>query len=289
MCDFISWKSVEKDGETLLFYLTDREVFSKEGKEKFDNYCKDNDVLGHGAIDHFFELKGRGNGYEKRDFWNTDKLPKELAEKVKNFDAHWGKMFEFGCFQTDDLQYIVKHGPKEWKEKARKQLLTQICTLLKTFPLTVPKNYNHATQLSTLNREEFFYFDQAVTDENFKNVTNRLIPGKTYTVKIIDIGGRVTSEECLDVYKQHKAILTGAQGLSLVYKLEKKKFPKRMFTISFDTKESLYEGTNGDRGVVSYVCCTSLENYTFGKFSLGYFNDVDWDAHGCFLLFCDER
>jgi hypothetical protein len=118
MCDFISW--IEKDNK--LFYLTDKEVFSAQGREKFSG-CRDNDYLGHGAIRVFWGVKG-GIEYERRDFW-ADDLPEELKNIIKDFDANFGKMWSKGYFQNDDLRRIVRFAPSKWAEKAWQQLFEQ--------------------------------------------------------------------------------------------------------------------------------------------------------------------
>ncbi|MEK7465174.1 MAG: hypothetical protein AAB631_00135 [Patescibacteria group bacterium] len=281
MCDFISWKKVEKNGTSVLFYLTDKEVFSEEGKKKFTE-CRDNDVLGHGAIDLFFELDGKGREHEVRDFWNLHKVPEEIAKKLQNFDAHWGKMFASGAFQTDDLEYIVKNGPKDWQEKARKQLLLQRFMVLKTFSLTVPKNYRHERQLDSLKLRDFYSFNDDVTDKNFRNATQKLVPGKTYKVKIVNIGSRSTSEELMGVYAREKAIFVGAHGLSLAWQLKKDEFPVGKWTLSFDKKEALWKDPDGDHRV-PHVYRLSVGDY---EFNLGYF-EGGWNSADCVLCFCD--
>ena len=120
MCDFVSWIEVRRGLKKHILYLTDKDVFSSHGREVFPpSETRDNDVLGHGAIRKYYGLKSsEGVEHEYRDFWNLHKLPQEIAEKVKNFNVHWGKMFSSSVFQIDDLKYIVKHGPDEWKARA---------------------------------------------------------------------------------------------------------------------------------------------------------------------------
>lgn len=281
MCEFISWKAVERNGETHLFYLTDQEVFSKEGTKKFKD-CQDNDVLGHGAIDRFFELNGKGRQYEVQDFWNLKKLPQEIAEKVQHFDAHWGKMFHSGAFQSDDLEYIIQNGPQEWRERATKQLSFQKFTLLSSLQITVPEKYGHTHQLATLNSNDFYYFNNNITDQNFQNVKDRLIPGKKYIVEFIGIGSRATSEECLNVYKEKKALLVGAQGLSLLWQLNKDSFPVGKWSVSFDEKDNLWKDADGYRRVLG-VCRYSDGDYVF---RLGGFGR-DWDDVNVLVVFRD--
>jgi hypothetical protein len=281
MCDFISWISLERNDERLLFYLTDREIFSEEGREKFSD-TQDNDVIGHGAIDRFFDLKSKGRQHEVRDFWNTDKLPQEIADKIANFDAHWGKMFAAGHFQSDDLEYIINNGPVDWKEKAQKQLTSQKFKLIKSVPCIVPANHKHNTCLSDLDRNSFYYFNDNVTDKNFQNVTNQLIPGKKYTADFIRIGSTATSEECLSVYKERKALLVGAQGLAVLWRTNKEDFPINKWAVSFDEKGHLYKDAGGGHGV------PSLYRYSDGgaKFGLGGFGS-DWDGDDALVVFRD--
>jgi hypothetical protein len=126
MCDFISWIETERKGKKILCYLTDQEVFSSIGREVFPKEeTKDNDVLGHGAIRLFFNLKKEGTEHEETNFWDPENLPGELTEKIKDFDTHWGRMFTSGIFQNDDLRYIIEYAPNKWREKAWQQLLKQ--------------------------------------------------------------------------------------------------------------------------------------------------------------------
>jgi len=118
MCDFISY--VQKGNQ--LFYLTDEEIFSKEGRDKLSG-CQDNDFISHGAIRKFFGIRG-GEDHEVKDFWNTNKLPKELVDKIANFDLYWSRTFK-RYFMNDDLRYIISKAPETWKSKASEQLLTQ--------------------------------------------------------------------------------------------------------------------------------------------------------------------
>jgi len=119
MCDFISWVELP---EGQIAYLTDQEVFSKWGKERLGG-CRHNDVLGHGAIRAYYGIsKDRGLDREQRNFWDTSKLPEELAEKVRHFEEHWGDMWR-KSFRGDDLLYIVEHAPGKWRRRAVRSLL----------------------------------------------------------------------------------------------------------------------------------------------------------------------
>ena len=119
MCDFISYIK-NKDG---IFYLTDKEVFGSRGLEMD---FKNNDPIGHGAIEKYYGVTGEHK--EVRDFWNTEKLPGELAKKlssVESFLDNWGLMLKRGCFENDDLRYLVRYAPDEYRALASEQLLKQ--------------------------------------------------------------------------------------------------------------------------------------------------------------------
>ena len=116
MCEFISWIETAHG----LCYLTDDEIFSSYARERLQG-CQDNDFLGHGAIRWFYNFE-YGIDHENCDFWDTSRLPAELAVKINNFDRWWGKTFSH-YFQNDDLCYIIEHAPDKWRAKAAEKLL----------------------------------------------------------------------------------------------------------------------------------------------------------------------
>ena len=154
--------------------------------------------------------------------------------------------------------------------------------LLMEFKVTVPTDYDHGTQLSTLTKKEFSYFNENVTDRNFRKATQKLVPGKTYQAKLFSIKNKVTSDDCLGLYKAVGAILTGAQGLSLVYQLKKDVLPKGKYTVSFDEKDALWQDSDGDHRV-PFVNARSDGDF---RFRLGLFGG-DWPSDGVVLCLCD--
>ncbi len=156
---------------------------------------------------------------------------------------------------------------------------------LKTFQFTVPENYNHSTQLASFkkeNRKKFCFYNDNITDENFKNATNKLTPGKIYEAKIFGITKRISSEDCLAFLKTQKAILVGAQGISVVWQQAKEQFPKGKWTISFDEKDALWRVADGRHGVPR-VHRRSGGDWYFG---LGCF-EYDWYDDDCLLCVRD--
>lgn len=158
-------------------------------------------------------------------------------------------------------------------------------SLLTTFQFTVPKNYTHATQLASFakeNREKFYSYNDNIADANFARATNKLTPGKTYEAKIFGITKRVASEDCLAFLKTQKAILVGAQGISVIWQQAKENFPKGKWTVSFDEKETLWQDAFGDRRVPRVFRYSD----DVWLFNLGYFEGV-WVGDFCLLCVCD--
>jgi len=159
---------------------------------------------------------------------------------------------------------------------------------IKTFKLVVPKDYNHQKPLSKFQKEhgkEFWYYSNAITDQNFTKVTNKLIPGKEYEVSIYPIkeGKVVSSEDCLKFLKSKTGnILVGVQGLSLTYQLHKDKFPKGKWSLSLDEKDALWEDSDGYHMVPS----VTLSSGGDWGFRLSLF-EVDWNDGIYLVCFCD--
>lgn len=155
--------------------------------------------------------------------------------------------------------------------------------LLSTFKLTVPEGYDHGTQLATFrSKADLHYYNDAITDANFARVSNKLVPGKTYLVKIFGIKTRVTSEECLAFLNSQGGILVGAQGLSLVQQLKKEQFPAEYWVASFDKKEALWFDGAG------HYYVPLLRGRLSGTWLFDYGN-FEWSwSNGIYLVcFCD--
>ena len=95
--------------------------------------------------------------------------------------------------------------------------------------------------METFKREygsEFDNYHDAITDINFAKATTKLVPGRRMKVKVFQMNTpiRVSSESCHRFLKSQKAILVGAQGLTLAYEQGKDKLPKGKWHVSFDEK-----------------------------------------------------
>ena len=156
-------------------------------------------------------------------------------------------------------------------------------TVLSSFELTVPKKYGHDKQLATFaenSRSKFAYWNDDTTDAHFARTSNKLVPGKKYVVDVIGINQLVTSEECLGYLQARKAILVGAQGISLVWQLKKDKFPIGKWMASFDVKDVLWKDTDGNHRV---PCVLRFSDGDWG-FRLALFVN-DWNDGNCLLCF----
>jgi len=181
-----------------------------------------------------------------------------------------------------------------WFAVVRKQPLVkaantdeQFGPALSDFEITVPIDYRHDTQIDTSgakarNEKTTYFYNDALISQNFAKATNKLVPGKTYKVKIFPILRTVTSEDCIAFLKKQNAVLVGGQGATLVYDLAKDKLPKGKWTISFDEKVSLFEDACGDH-FVPYIDAHTDGNFEFGLVGFWW----DWTSNFCLLCFCD--
>ena len=82
MCHFISW--IDLEGQ--LYYLTAKELRSRRGKElkEYLGSAYADDVVGHGAIDWYYDLKGKGIHRECTDFSSPANFPGEIVKAIKS-------------------------------------------------------------------------------------------------------------------------------------------------------------------------------------------------------------
>jgi hypothetical protein len=150
--------------------------------------------------------------------------------------------------------------------------------------ITVPENYVHGEQLDSMNRDEFYSFNEAITDKNFSNPSRILKPGDKLWVRAFKqvVPGNTTSEDRMDFLSKMNAIHTGAQGASLVCQQKRNLLPKGYWYCSFDEKDHLWKDSDGSHRV-PFVAAHSDGAFKFG---LGYF-EYAWDGRNMILVFCD--
>lgn len=153
--------------------------------------------------------------------------------------------------------------------------------------ITVPDNYDHATQLDRFmkeNCEEFYSVNDNIKDKNFPNPSRVLKPGDKLRIRAFKqvVPGRTTSEERMAFLVTQKAVYTGAQGASLVFEQKRDQLPKGKWYASMDKKENLWEDADGVHRV------PGVGRGSDGDFHwrLGFF-EVGWYDYGVLLCSCD--
>ena len=158
--------------------------------------------------------------------------------------------------------------------------------LVNAFKIVVPKGYNHATRLTDFVAtygSEFNYYNSDITDEHFNKATTKLVPCEKFKVKVFYITQAVPPKDCLNFLYSQEAVLTGAQGASLVYELAKNKLrEKKCSFVSLDKKDALWIDSDGIYRV-PYVYHFSGDEFSF---SFANFEVVLYDGY-YLLCFCD--
>ena len=153
---------------------------------------------------------------------------------------------------------------------------------VKDFKITVPADYNHATQLKTFAeryKKRLYYYEEDITDANFSRATNKLIPGRVYKVKIFRIKQMVESQDILNFIASQKGILVGAQGASLVYQLAKDQLPIGTgdnWYLSLDKRDALFIDSSGVR--VPNLIISSANHYIPSPDYVSF--DLVWFKYG---------
>jgi len=153
---------------------------------------------------------------------------------------------------------------------------------------TVPTDYNHDTQVDVFGKKtrklkSTYYYNNELTSKNFSKATNKLVPGKTYTIKMFPISETVQSEDCLAFLASNNATLVGAQGLTALQKDQPEIFPTGKYTVSFDEKDTLWKDADGRHGVSGVGRCSDDGGW---EFRLGFF-ELSWSSGSVLVCFCD--
>ncbi len=151
---------------------------------------------------------------------------------------------------------------------------------VKDFEFTVPADYAHDTQLDTFGKltkkiPTTRYFNDTLTSKNFAKATTRLIPDKTYRVRVFPILQLITSDGCMTFLKKQNAILVGGQGITLLQQSMPDEFLVDKWIVSFDEKDALWKDPGGHRRV-PYVGHRSNGDWGF---RLGCFEYIWWSDY----------
>jgi hypothetical protein len=84
VCEFISWKEIKcPDGSTQILFLTYDDIHNTSRGLELRNHTTGDDLRGHGAIDFYYQLNGKGKNRECTDFSTPDNFPKEIVVALK--------------------------------------------------------------------------------------------------------------------------------------------------------------------------------------------------------------
>lgn len=153
--------------------------------------------------------------------------------------------------------------------------------------ITVPDDYEHANRLGSFNEkyhDQFYYYNEIVTDQNFQNPSHTLRPGERLWVRAFKqvVSGQTTSEERIAFLESQNAVFVGAQGASLIFERKLNLLPKDYWYASFDKKERLWKDTGGLHRVPVLFIRSGGQCY----FRLGFFEKM-WHSDRAFLSFCN--
>lgn len=281
MCNFISWRKITKNGKTWIWYLDDKEVFSERTKE-LTRGSKDNDLLGHHAIDEVYSLDpNEGEQGELRDFWETSRLPKELQAKLEDFQSfeqNFGRMVETYA-QRDDLEYIIRNAPdnKKWKglkEFCRKPLLKILEPILRQTKQEVLKvTVRRDLAVKELVKANKFdgHVDSNVNDTNFSAKKGRQ---ETKEAILLDFGASV-SDVSASVIMDQLGLCSGS--------------PKELLSLGIDHPDRQRHNPLVALGQSCFLAGRRRVLYLFGWGGERYlylsYLGLDWDAGCRFLAF----
>lgn len=97
MCHFMSWTKYRSSiGKEVILFLTDNDIYNTKRGGELIKYCQNpQDLVGHGAIDFYYEIAKKGGIHEQcTDFSTPENFPQEVAECLKA-----GKMKRMGVME----------------------------------------------------------------------------------------------------------------------------------------------------------------------------------------------
>lgn len=204
---------------------------------------------------------------------------KLMASLVEHQDAFSDLSIESAQWVIQNTKEAVEVASKVWEEHKNYDFI-----FITEFVIVVPNDYEYSTYIKLFRRKNktgLYYYNNDITDENFKIPYRILKPGDMFICKVFfqRKHGVTTSEERLAFYKAQNAIFLGIQGVCLVYEQQKDKLPKGKWYCSFDKKERLWKDSGSHR--VPYI-----DVYSDGDFriDIGYF-EKRWSEKCALLCF----
>jgi hypothetical protein len=155
----------------------------------------------------------------------------------------------------------------------------------KSIEIVIPDRYSQNIQLGSFGEtirknKHTYYFNPNLKDVNFMKTSQKLKPGESYEVKFFKVIQNIPIIECLNFMKSQGALMTGAQGLTLLFEMYKYIIPSSGWVVSIDEKITLWKDDQGFAKVLA-----------IGKRSDGdvTFELIDFDGNlsrgDCFMCF----
>lgn len=291
MCEFLSWITYNE----VVLHLDSATLEETRTKKLFREGCKDNDLLGHGAIRAVYDLQlGQGKEGELQNFWLTNQLPKVIQKKLHDFESfknNFGRMVTNNA-QVDDLEYIIENSPedepknKHWKglrayakqilmdhsEKHIQELLASATQ--QEFDLTIDYDSNLK---DLVTKGKYGYVDSDINSKNFPQPKDR--KGKVNRKAIlVCLRDDASTHEVEAVLAQLNLVSGNLQELlsfGATYPDEQRKYLIAAFGSSWC-------GSGG------YACVPGLWHGFVGDGRGLYLGGRDrrWYSRCCFLVFC---
>ncbi len=279
MCEFISWLKVKRDGKDHIIYSDDKVLFSERTQEILKG-SKDNDFMGHHGARLVFGLgPNEGEQGELKNFWETDRLPKEIQAKLHDFKSlrqNFGKMLETYA-QQDDLQYIAENAPtnKKWKglrEFCKKLLKDWVVRKATLEPVTVNVRYDLTIgELVKANKLNGF----VNSDVNEKNYPAKKGKAEKREAILLCLNSNASDAEVTRVMKQFQ--LTDGDPRELLSLGVDRPDLQRKFPIA--ARKQAWRDSGGS------LCVPCLRGWNGERsLGLGYLGDA-WDGDYRFLAF----
>lgn len=130
--------------------------------------------------------------------------------------------------------------------------------IVKEFWITIPSFYDKSTWLFGYFFEKYKkgnYDESRISIKRYPSPTHDIVAGKTYKVEIVMFSkkeDKMCPQDCLDIFKQKKALLFGFHGLSLVHYLKKDKFKDANTIVCPDEKKYFSHEDPSDIPVLVY-------------------------------------
>jgi hypothetical protein len=148
------------------------------------------------------------------------------------------------------------------------------------FRKRIPTWYKHGKQLNKFKKLRYHHpegiitSDNRMSDKNCSRTTGRLKSGILYEFQFYRIkkGKKISFRDCFLLLSNMQSLLIGPQGLTLLYQIAHKYFPKDLFALVMDVESSLFKSEEG-LPQVFIATVDQLGNWTF-KFH-PYLRDPD--------------